>query len=265
MARIRSIKPEFPHSESMGRVSRDARLTFILLWTIADDSGRLRGNSRMLASLLFPYDGDAPKAIDKWLSELEGEKCVVRYKVNGDSYLEIRNWLTHQKIDKPSKSKIVPFANIREDSRDGREGSSWDQRSGSKDQGEEGIGEGEDRTVATVDLAAEFLLAWNHTTGATPIRKMTDKRSASLRVRLADPDWDWRAALAKFPLRCFASDPNGYVPDVEFFLKPDTVTKILEGKYDWTKNGKALFDPDDPTGNMAVARRYLEARNGEDD
>jgi hypothetical protein len=29
--------------------------------------------------------------------------------------------------------------------------------------------------------------------------------------------------------------------------------------------GKHLFDPDDPTGNMAVARRYLEARNGEDD
>jgi hypothetical protein len=30
--------------------------------------------------------------------------------------------------------------------------------------------------------------------------------------------------------------------------------------------GKSLFDPDDPTGNMAVARRYLERReNGEDD
>ena len=59
MARIRTIKPEFPQSESMGRVSRDARLCFVMLWTIADDSGRLRGNSRMLASLLFPYDDDA--------------------------------------------------------------------------------------------------------------------------------------------------------------------------------------------------------------
>jgi hypothetical protein len=29
--------------------------------------------------------------------------------------------------------------------------------------------------------------------------------------------------------------------------------------------GKSLFDPDDPTGNMAVVRRYMEARNGEDD
>ena len=67
MARIRTIKPEFPHSESMGRVSREARLCFILLWTIADDAGRLRGNSRMLASLLYPYDDDAKKQYpDGW-------------------------------------------------------------------------------------------------------------------------------------------------------------------------------------------------------
>lgn len=117
MARIRTIKPEFPQSESMGNVSRDARLTFLELWTIADDEGRLRGNSRMLASLLFPYDDDAPALIDGWLGELEREGCIVRYKVDGQSYVEICNWLIHQKIDKPSKSKIPPFEKPREDSR----------------------------------------------------------------------------------------------------------------------------------------------------
>src|SRR4051812_35993475 len=99
MARIRSIKPEFPQSESMGRVSRDSRLLFIELWTLADDSGRLRGNSRMLASLLFPYDNDAPELIDGWLGELDHEDCIRRYKIGGDSYLQICNWLIHQKID----------------------------------------------------------------------------------------------------------------------------------------------------------------------
>lgn len=109
MARIRTIKPEFPHSESMGRVSRDARLAFVLLWTLADDSGRLRGNSRMLASLLFPYDDDAPKLMDEWLKELDCEKCINRYQVDGQSYIEICNWLNHQKIDKPTPSKIPAF------------------------------------------------------------------------------------------------------------------------------------------------------------
>ena len=85
MARIRTIKPEFPHSESMGRVSRESRLCFIMLWTIADDAGRLRGNSRMLASLLYPYDFDAGKLIDRWLTELEQEKCLIRYSIEGDT------------------------------------------------------------------------------------------------------------------------------------------------------------------------------------
>lgn len=121
MARIRTIKPEFPHSESMGHVSRESRLCFIMLWTIADDAGRLRGNSRMLASLLFPYDDDAKDHIDGWLAQLSKEGCIAQYEVNGTSYIQIENWGEHQKIDKPSASKIPPFdessrmlANVRE-------------------------------------------------------------------------------------------------------------------------------------------------------
>lgn len=121
MARIRTIKPDFPQSESMGKVSREARLTFILLFTVADDSGRLRGNSRMLASLLFPYDDDANKLIDGWLSELVGQNCILRYVAENSEYIQIVKWLNHQKIDKPSASKIPAFdehsATIREDSR----------------------------------------------------------------------------------------------------------------------------------------------------
>jgi hypothetical protein len=63
----------------------------------------------MLASLLYPYDDDVPSLISGWLDELEREHCVQRYEVNGDSYIEVCNWLNHQKIDRPSKSKIPPF------------------------------------------------------------------------------------------------------------------------------------------------------------
>jgi len=109
VARIRTIKPEFPHSESMGRVSRESRLCFILLWTIADDSGRLRGNSRMLASLLYPYDDDAKNKIDGWLTQLAGEGCIDRYEVDGTSYIQVAKWADHQKIDKPSQSRLPSF------------------------------------------------------------------------------------------------------------------------------------------------------------
>ena len=159
MARIRSIKPEFPHSESMGRVSRDARLLFIMLWTIADDAGRLRGNSRMLASLLFPYDDDARTLIDVWLAELQREKCIDIYKSGGDSYVGIRNWLIHQKIDKPSKSKIPPFCESSRIPANPRERSLEDQRNGSKDQGED---QDQDllATAAAIASAIESMLVF---------------------------------------------------------------------------------------------------------
>ena len=109
MARIRTIKPEFPQSESVGKLSRDARLLFVLIWTHVDDEGRARAASRMLASLLFPYDDDAPKLIEDWLGDLEQNGFIQRYEVDGSRYMQVVNWLKHQKIDHPSKSKIPSF------------------------------------------------------------------------------------------------------------------------------------------------------------
>jgi hypothetical protein len=109
VARIRTIKPEFPQSEGIGKLSRDARLLYVQLWTIADDEGRARAASRMLASLLYPYDDDAKGLIEGWLSELEIADKIRRYEVDGSQYLEIIKWLEHQKIDKPSKSRLPPF------------------------------------------------------------------------------------------------------------------------------------------------------------
>src|SRR6267142_5385248 len=148
MARIRSIKPEFPQSESMGRVSRDARLCFVNLWTLSDDSGRLRGNSRMLASLLYPYADDAPGLIEGWLGELEREDCIVRYKIDSDHYLQLCNWLKHQKIDKPSKSKIPPPPEPSRNLASPRERSSEDQ--GSKDQGRDQGGDADEDLAASL-------------------------------------------------------------------------------------------------------------------
>jgi len=127
MARIRTIKPELPQSESMGRVCREARLTFVLLLTVVDDYGKARASSRMLASLLYPYDDDAPGLIEGWLGELEREDCVQFYKVDGNTYLRVTNFTKHQKVDRPTASKIPdPRDNSRMFARP-REASSTDQ------------------------------------------------------------------------------------------------------------------------------------------
>lgn len=106
MARIRTIKPEFPQSETIGSLSRDARLLFIQLWTIADDEGRGRGAIPVLAGALYPYDDDARGLLNSWLSELVEANCIVRYEHAGNTYFQITNWSLHQKIDKPTQSRF---------------------------------------------------------------------------------------------------------------------------------------------------------------
>lgn len=145
MARIRTIKPEFAHSESMGNVSRDARLLFVLLWSQADDEGKQRGSPRLLKGMLFPYDDVSAGEIETWLAELVRENCIERYEIDGAHYLRIVKWREHQKIDRPAASKFPDPGHAappredsslpREASSDTREPSSLPREPSSTDQG----------------------------------------------------------------------------------------------------------------------------------
>ena len=58
MARNRMIKPEFWASETLMRVSRDARLVFIATWNFCDDYGFCLNSNRSLLGDVFPLDED---------------------------------------------------------------------------------------------------------------------------------------------------------------------------------------------------------------
>lgn len=64
----------------------------------------------MLASLLYPYDKDVDEAkVDGWMAELEAEGSMIRYEdEEGHQIICSLNWGKHQKIDRPSKSKLPP-------------------------------------------------------------------------------------------------------------------------------------------------------------
>jgi hypothetical protein len=108
MARIRTIQPTFAHSPSMTRISREARLLFVLLWTVVDDEGRCHAEPDDLAKVLFPSDFDAPQYMHRWLDELEHEGCIERYEVDDIDYLRIRHWHKHQRIYHPTGSYLPP-------------------------------------------------------------------------------------------------------------------------------------------------------------
>jgi len=68
------------------------------------------------------------------------------------------------------------------------------------------------------------------------VKTMTAHRKAALRTRWGDPFFreNWAAAMAKIPGCPFliGQSDRGWRADFDWFLKPDTVAKILEGKYD---------------------------------
>ena len=109
MPRIRTIKPEFATDEKLAKVSREARLTFVLLVTQADDDGLLNGRMRQLLGALYPHDEDVGAAqLDHWLKELEHIGAVRwRETVDAAPVIELVNWSRHQRIDHKGRSMLL--------------------------------------------------------------------------------------------------------------------------------------------------------------
>ena len=107
MARTRQIKPHFLYSASMRKVSVGAQFTFVRLWLLADDAGRVQDYDRptYLSRDLYPGQPEPQTQVSGWLDELESVDCIVRHRVSNQPYLRIVNWSKHQKISNPTPSK----------------------------------------------------------------------------------------------------------------------------------------------------------------
>ena len=86
---------------------------------------------------------------------------------------------------------------------------------------------------------------WNEMAAFPQLPKvtvMTAKRKAALRTRWADAFFreNWAEAMAKIPGCPFliGQSERGWRADFDWFLKPDSVARILEGKYDGGTGGK---------------------------
>jgi hypothetical protein len=104
--RIRTLKPEMWADESIGGLTRDARLLLIGLITMADDEGRLRAMPAAILGHVFPYDPDATRKLAGWLGEIVGAGLIVSYQQGGLPYIAFRHWRRHQKINRANASTL---------------------------------------------------------------------------------------------------------------------------------------------------------------
>lgn len=123
MARIRDLKPDFFLDEDIARLTPMARLCFQGLWTLADREGRLEDRPLKIRACLFPYE---PRLdVERLIKELAADRehrpggFIVRYEVNGEQYIQIRNFSKHQKLHPREQPSRIPAPHAID--KDGRE------------------------------------------------------------------------------------------------------------------------------------------------
>jgi hypothetical protein len=109
--RLRSIFPTLWQNEDFAALSWDARFMLMGLWSYADDEGRGLDKVALIAAALFPFDvqRDPRKTfarVSAAVDELAAAGRVIRYQVDGTSYIQIADWRSSQKPQRPTPSRF---------------------------------------------------------------------------------------------------------------------------------------------------------------
>ena len=105
MARTRNIKPGFFKNESLAECPPLARILFAGLWTIADRAGRLEDRPKRIKAEVLPYD---ECDVDVLLEHLAVRGFIVRYIVDGESYIQVAAWAKHQQPHIKESESTLP-------------------------------------------------------------------------------------------------------------------------------------------------------------
>ena len=104
MPRQRMIRPDFFASASLAECSHSARLAFIGLWCMGDDNGNAKLSVKKLNRQIFALDDIPDNEFAGYLGELEEQGCIRVYSAEGETYVNVPNFLLYQTVKNPSKT-----------------------------------------------------------------------------------------------------------------------------------------------------------------
>ena len=141
--RIRTIKPEFWSHPILSAQDPVVRLGAIGLLNLADDGGYFMATPALVRSALFPLDEDSTNA-RRVLATLSSVGYIEtrNHPTHGDVGMVV-NFNKHQRIDRPSPSKIKDYFDSTNTQRALDDHSLLDQGSGIKGSGIKGSGDQE--------------------------------------------------------------------------------------------------------------------------
>jgi hypothetical protein len=225
--RIRSIKPEFWRSEDVTSLDWETRLVFIGMWSYVDDNGVGLDRLSSVTADLFAADleRNAPDTfarVSRGLERLAEAGRIVRYSVDGRSYIEVVNWDKHQRIDRPNKPRFPRSDAQGAQIRDTLASVVATVASGTEEQGNRGTGE--QVSPAPAVLEREFDLCWQHWP------KKVERKDALIRFKAAakriDVD-ELVEAVIRFGDAYTATTDRQFVPALGVWLKGDRWTDDL--------------------------------------
>ncbi len=181
MARIRTIKPEFWSHEGLSELPPAVHMLAAALLNYADDEGYFNANPGLVKAGCCPLrheltntTGDLPETSGSVTEALHmlSKSGYIRLGTadDGRTYGHIINFLSHQTINKPSKSKIadkpIRWHGVPETSRNTTvaipEDSHWEQGTGNREQGNKEDGESanaRDASPGTLTFRERILIA----------------------------------------------------------------------------------------------------------
>lgn len=252
--RIRTIKPEFWTNEELSTLSIEANMLAIGLLNYADDEGYFNANPDLVKAAIFPLRR-LPKSIDMYLSDL----CKIDYISlidcqDGRRYGRVVNFSQHQVISHPKTSKIaskfddssnvpvmfhecssnVPSLNGMEQGTGNREHDLQAYACSSSGDDASGVDSKKSKPVPT-----DWIMAmWNQIADPRLPRcaRWTTKRKQAAKTRLGEyPDEEtWKSAIEAINKSdfCTGGGPRGWKANIDWLLRPETITKLIEGQYE---------------------------------
>ena len=96
MTKRRTIDPRIRASETFACLTYRQRDLWIGLILMCDDQGRMPGQSAYIRSAVWPYDDVQISEVDADLAALESIGNIMRYRIDGRTYIQLVNWHKYQ-------------------------------------------------------------------------------------------------------------------------------------------------------------------------
>jgi hypothetical protein len=116
MARQRFIWPSIWVSENFMELNYKERLLFIGIFSLADDEGRIKANTKSLKASIFPGDDIKLEEVESCIINLHNSGSILLYNSEVGRIACLPNWNDFQKPKYPKPSKLPPPPEIKKTS-----------------------------------------------------------------------------------------------------------------------------------------------------